>query len=220
MADDINVEIKEEEKKIVREIYSDYYNVKKHETSNLENIDLSQLNHNLVQIMIILEKIFLKILGIYPEIINLKKFGAYFFSEPVDKRQDFSICSSLVEKKSLLTKNPDYELFIKYITHISIIEEIQLFYDYITRCRLLKKGIEKNTKIISIDSNSIKFSLFNINKEDYDLDFFGEVYEFFWEIYYLRVTPWNIIEYPASGNDYLTIKFNIQYLDFYISNEN
>ena len=204
------------EEKIIQDIYTNYYNFKKHETANLKKINVHKLNENLFKVMIVFEKVFTCLIGIYPNIIKFKEYDKFYMIEPVDKRNDFSSIGSIKERKSLLSKNPEYWHFIKYIGSEPVYKKCFKYFSSMLGCELQIGDIEKTARVKSLDDNIITFTIYDVEHGKEDLARFGVIYEFTRDKISLKIIPDKRISYPDKGTDTLTLKFPTMYLDLFI----
>ena len=216
MLKDLSIDLDENKKIIIQDIYTNYYNFKKHETSDLEKIDIQKLNENLLKVMCIFERAFTSLFRIYPNIIKFKEYINYYTIEPVNKREDFSSVGGIKERKKLLSKNPEFEHFIRFIEYEPVYKKCsKYFYNgYVDEFRI--RDLKKSARIKSIDFDSIIFTIFEVDRDKEDLDLFGVIYEFTVGNLILKVTPDKRISYPDQGKDTLTIKFPTKYFDLLI----
>ncbi len=198
----------------IQSIYTNYYNYKKHETADLQKIDIKKLGIGLIEIIPLLEKVFASLLGIFPNIIKFKLFGKYYIPiEPTDERKDFSTRSGIKKRRDLLSKNDEFIKFIRFIQYKPIYITLQNY-----PFEKLKIGdIEKLINIDSIENDLITLTIYD---EDIDIDKtvpFGEIIELSYsKIFFLKVIPDRMMEYPNRTDKTLTVKFYTKYFDLFI----
>ncbi len=78
MLQSLTIKIEKSEEDIIQDIYTNYYNFKKHETADLQKINIQKLGENLMKVIPVFEKAFTSLLGIFPNIIKFKLFRNYY----------------------------------------------------------------------------------------------------------------------------------------------
>jgi len=217
MCKEISLILTEDDEKLIQDIYSKFYNIKKHETSNLDEIDLNKLAFDLLKITKLIDKIIMKLFKIYPDLIEYNEFSKYgYLIEPRDKETDFTTTLNITKRKQELMREPYYFNLVRFI-EFDPMQNIFLdtFYNSFG-CQLSIGNYEKTVKIHSLNNFEIRFTIYNIDSDFDDVVKFGEVYEFKYNSYFLRVQPCGRINYINRTSDSITLTFPSFYIDIEI----
>ncbi len=213
MLEDLHINLDQDEENAIQEIYTDFYNIKKHETSDLEKIDLFSLGDKLRRILETLEKCFAKLFEIYPDIIDFRDFkNKYYMIVPVNEREDFSNkYNTIYKRRKLLDKDNIYNLLIEYIEYEPIYQKCLKYFPTNNRYSLRVKDFEREVIIRSIQKDTITFSIFE--------KLFRETYEFLLNFsnssIILKVRPDKLISYPEEFKEkgMLSLRFPVKFYD-------
>ena len=219
MCNDLSYPLSTTDLDLIKRVYADFYNIKKHETSNLKKINVDQFSDDLLLIIPIIEKIFVILFGFFPDIITFRNIYKYYYMiEPVNKRQDLSSSSGIEARKNQLLREPKYFDFIRYIEFETIEEKITKYFRDPWSYDFSVKSLKKTASILNLSDFQIEFKVFDIERKDHDhISAFNEVYEFKGEYFSLRVMPYGRIKHDFSETS-AELNFPISFIDFQLNN--
>ncbi len=166
MCSEIQCNLSQDDEDLIHEVYKEYYNFKKHETSDLSNYDFTKLEGKLYSIIKLIEKIFLTAFGAFPNFINFRELTEdHSVIVSTQKAMEHNSLKSYEEQKQDLMLRPKYTGFIQFITHFEVEKNpVADHFEFLDGI-LVKPALKKPVKLRRLEDFQIIFDMYEISKE-------------------------------------------------------
>lgn len=212
MLEEIKFALSNEDENLIKGIYKHYYNYKKHETSDYNISRFSDLTNELMKFILLLDRIFLNIYKIYPQLVNIKsineKIHLIFPSDIF--LTDIEPIYGLKDSKKDLMQHPEYTDLLQFIEFENLNEQILDSFSNYGEMYLHNSIIK--TEIISLSRKLCHFKI----KNQEDVKYLYRDIKILFKNYEIKCSHLINLTYFDISKEVLEVKFKPSYIDIQI----